>query len=175
MHINVQFNELNTFKFHLEHFWTFFYLHLKKKEKTQTYQIFSSEYYLKWTKYWNIHLTVSLTLLFAFKIRDWISDNNGFMKIFCDVMTFLFSEIATWILIYVHLDKKVIDDGYFKTFNAYVDIFTLLMPVLNTLIHSVLIYNSIRGVSKTVSFFLNCTELCIYEKYIILFHLIDVL
>lgn len=138
--------EKKTFRFQFEHFWTLFTTFWKKRKKSiksSPWILFKMNIMVKYL------FAVFLTLLFAYKIRDWIANNNEFMKISCDVITFLFSEIATWILLYVHLDMKVMDKGYFKTFNAYFYMCILLLPVLNSLIHSVLIYHLIRGVSET--------------------------
>lgn len=95
----------------------------------------------------HIYLAVFLTILMAYEIPKWIPKKNECMKILCEVLVFLFCEITVWVSVFKFVDNMILNQKTltFISFDAY---FMILLPVINTLIHSTMIYHSICGVSE---------------------------
>lgn len=88
----------------------------------------------------------------AHEIQKWFPSKSDFMKVPREFVIFLCCEITACILVITDLDNLFKNEKrYFIRMNSlriYFAIFWTILPVMNGLIHSILIYHSIRGVSK---------------------------
>lgn len=82
----------------------------------------------------------------------WIPYENRFVQISCDFITFLLFEAAIWISINQFIIN--IPDEMYTCIWLFAAIlyFYILWPAMNTLVHSMFIYYSIREVSVISKF-----------------------